>query len=154
MGARFEVGQAVSVRDRGCTYAGEIVRVGRVQVDIRYLGRVVRFSRNTQCALGTGAGPAICFTIPDDRDGQDRTDAARQVLASHGVELSPRHAFTAGQVEALAEVVRAWLAFAASSRLTQSAPWTQFRAPRRQLFDGYGRRWRPDREPREAQVRT
>ena len=108
MGARFEVGQAVSVRDRGCTYAGEIVRVGRVQVDIRYLGRVVRFSRNTRCALGTGTGPAIRFKFPDDTDGQDRMQAARQVLASHGVELSPRHAFTAGQVEALAEVVKTW----------------------------------------------
>jgi hypothetical protein len=108
--ARFEVGQAVSIRDRGCTYAGEIVRVGRALVDIRYLGRVVRFVRNTQCALGTEVGRPIRFTIPDDMDGQDRIREARQVLASRGVELSPRHVFTARQVEALAEVVRTWLA--------------------------------------------
>ncbi|MGH3257021.1 MAG: hypothetical protein ACRDOU_16770 [Streptosporangiaceae bacterium] len=108
MSARFEVGQAVSIRDRGCTYAGGIVRVGRVQVDIRYLGRVVRFSRNTQCALGTGTGSAISFKVPYDIDGQDRIQAARQVLARHGIELSPRHRFTAGQVEALAEVVKTW----------------------------------------------
>jgi hypothetical protein len=103
--ARFEVGQVVSVSDRGRTYAGEVVKAGRVQVDIRYLGRVVKFSQITRCALGTGA---ICFKIPDDVDSQDRIQAARQVLASHGVELSPRHTFTAPQVEALAEVVKTW----------------------------------------------
>jgi hypothetical protein len=107
--ARFEVGQMVSVNDRGRAYAGEIVRAGRVQVDIRYLGRVVKFSQITRCALGTEAGPgAICFTIPDAVDGQDRIQAAQHVLASHGVELNPRHAFTARQVEALAEVVKTW----------------------------------------------
>lgn len=108
MSVRFEAGQAVSVSDRGCTYAGEIVKAGRVQVDIRYLGRVVKFSRITQRAFGTETGPAIWFTIPDDMDGQDRVQAARQVLASHGVELSPHRTFTAGQVEALAEVVKTW----------------------------------------------
>jgi hypothetical protein len=106
--ARFEVGQAVSVSDRGRTYAGEIVRVGRFQLDIRYLGRVVKFSRNGQLALGTETGPAISFRIPDDIGTQDRVQAARQVLASHGVELSPRRTFTPGQVEALAEVVKTW----------------------------------------------
>jgi hypothetical protein len=30
------------------------------------------------------------------------------VLASHGIELSPRHTFTADQVEALADVVNTW----------------------------------------------
>ena len=108
MSARFEVGQAVSVSDRGRTYAGEIVKVGRMLVDVRYLGRVVKFAQNTQRALGTEAGPAIRFRIPDDIAGQDRMQAARQVLASHGVELSPRHAFTVEQVEALAEVVKTW----------------------------------------------
>jgi hypothetical protein len=103
--ARFEVGQAVSVSDRGRAYAGEIVKVGRILVDIRYLGRVVKFSQNAQCALGTETGPAICFRIPDDIDRQDRMQEARQVLARHGVELSPRHTFTVEQVEALAEVV-------------------------------------------------
>jgi hypothetical protein len=106
--AKFEVGQAVSVIDRNRTYAGEIVKVGRVLVDIRYLGRVVGFRRNTQRALGTEAGPAIYFRVPDDTDRQDRIQAARQVLASHGVELSPRHTFTVEQVEVLAEVVKTW----------------------------------------------
>ncbi len=108
MSGKLEVGQAVSVSDRGRTYAGEIVRVGRIQVDIRYLGRVVKFSQNTQRALGTETGPGIYFRIPDGTDSQDRIQAARQVLASHGVELSPRHTFTARQVEALAEVVKTW----------------------------------------------
>jgi hypothetical protein len=30
------------------------------------------------------------------------------VLASHGVELSPRHRFAVEQVESLAEVVKTW----------------------------------------------
>jgi PPOX class probable F420-dependent enzyme len=104
----FEVGQAVSVSDRGRTYAGEIVKAGRFQVNIKYLGRVVMFSRVTQVALGTESGSVISFTTPADVAGQDRIRAARQVLARHGVELSPRHTFTAGQVEALAEVVKTW----------------------------------------------
>jgi hypothetical protein len=105
---KFEVGQAVSGSYRGSTYAGEIVKVGRVPVDIRYLGRVVKFLQNTQRALGTATGPAIYFRIPDDIDRQDRIQAARQVLASHGLELSPRRTFTVEQVEALAEVVQTW----------------------------------------------
>jgi hypothetical protein len=106
--AKLKVGQAVSVSDHGRAYAGEIVKVGRIQVDIRYLGRVVKFLQSTQRALGTEAGPAICFTIPDGIDEQDRMQAARQVLASHGVELSPRRTFTVEQAEALAEVVKTW----------------------------------------------
>ena len=108
MSAKFEVGQPVSIRHRDRAYAGEIVKVGRILVDIRYNGRVVRFLQSTQRALGTRTGPAIYFRIPDDTDSQDRVQAARQVLASHGVELSPRHTFTVEQVEALAEVARAW----------------------------------------------
>jgi hypothetical protein len=103
--AKFKVGQAVGVCDRDHTYAGEIVKAGRFQVDIRYLGRVVKFHQITQRAVGS---PAIYFKIPDDADGQNRIQAARQVLASHGIELSPRHTFTADQVEALADVVNTW----------------------------------------------
>jgi hypothetical protein len=106
--AKFEVGQAVSVRDRDRTYAGEIVKVGRVLVDIRYNGRVVQFLRNAQRALGSRARPGIYFRIPDDKDRQGRMQAARQVLASHGIELSPRRTFTVEQVEALVEVIGAW----------------------------------------------
>jgi hypothetical protein len=106
--AKFQVGQAVTVQDRRRTYAGEIVKVGRILVDIRYLGRVVQFMQSTQRALGTETGPAIRFRIADDTDRQDRVQAARQVLASHGVELTSRHTFTVEQVEALAEVVKTW----------------------------------------------
>jgi hypothetical protein len=98
----------VSVEDRGRTYAGEIVKVGRILVDISYLGRVVKFSRNTQRALGTETGPAISFRIGEDTGRHDRMQAAQQLLASHGVELSPDHTFTVEQVQALAEVVRTW----------------------------------------------
>jgi hypothetical protein len=108
VGAKFAVGQAVSIRHRDRTYAGEIVKVGRILVDVRYNGRVVKFLQSTQRALGTRAGPAIYFRIPDDTDRQDRAQAARQALARHGVELSPRHTFTIEQVEALAEVIRTW----------------------------------------------
>jgi hypothetical protein len=106
--AKLEVGQAVSVIDRDRTYAGEIVRARRIVVDVRYLGRVVKFWRNTQRALGTETGPPIYFRTPDDIDGQGRTQAARHLLASHGVQLSPRRTFTVEQVEALAEVVKTW----------------------------------------------
>jgi hypothetical protein len=106
--AKFEVGQQVSIKHRDRAYAGEIVKVGRILVDIRYNGRVVRFLQSTQRALGTRTGPAIYFRIPDDTDRRDRMQGARQALASHGVELSPRHHFTVEQAEALAEVVRTW----------------------------------------------
>jgi hypothetical protein len=105
---KFEVGQVVSVEDRGRSYAGEIVKVGRILVDIRYLGRVVKFSQNTQRALGTETGPAISFRIAADIDRHERMQAAQQLLASHGVELSPDHTFTIDQVQALAEVVKTW----------------------------------------------
>jgi hypothetical protein len=108
VGGKLEVGQAVSVDDGWRTYAGEIVKVGRVLVHVRYAGRVVQFSRSTQRALGTETGPAIRFRIADGTSGQDRLRAGRRVLAGHGVELSPRHTFTVEQVEALAEVVKAW----------------------------------------------
>ena len=108
MSAKFEVGQAVGISARDRTYAGQIVKVGRILVDIRYNGRVVKFLQNTQRALGTRAGAGIYFRIPDDMDAQDRAQAARRVLASHGVDLSPRHTFTVEQVEALADVIRMW----------------------------------------------
>jgi hypothetical protein len=108
MSGKFEVGQEVSVRDRGRTYAGEIVRVGRVMVDIRYLGLVVRFWQNTQYALGTETGIPIRFMTTDDTDGQAPMKAARQVLASYGIELSSRHTLTVGQMEALANAMRTW----------------------------------------------
>ena len=106
--ATFKVGQAVSVSHRDRTYAGEIVKVGRVLVDIRYGGRVVQFSHHSGRALGTRTGQPIYFRIPLVMETQDRIRAARQVLASHGVELSPRHTFAVEQVEALAEVVKTW----------------------------------------------
>jgi hypothetical protein len=98
----------VDVFDRDRIHAGEIVKVGRTMVDIRYLGRVVKFSRKTQLALGTETGPKICFRTTADIDGWDRVAAARQVLVRHGVELSPLRTFTVEQVEALAEVVKTW----------------------------------------------
>lgn len=110
MDAKFEVGQAVTVVDRGHTYAGEIVKVARKEVDIRYVGRVVRFWHDSQTALGTETGQAIYFRIPDDADRQDRMTAARQVLASHGVELNSGNTFTVEQVETLVEVVKTWQA--------------------------------------------
>jgi hypothetical protein len=69
--ARLEVGQAVSVRHRDQAYAGEIVKVGRVLVHIRYNGRVVQFLQNSRRALGTRAGPAVYFRILDGADGQN-----------------------------------------------------------------------------------
>lgn len=108
MSTSFEAGQAVSIRHRDRTYTGEIVKVGRILVDIRYNGRVVKFLQNTRRALGTRAGPAIYFGVPDDADRRYRARQARQLLASHGVELSPRRTFTVEQVEALAEVISTW----------------------------------------------
>ena len=83
---------------------GEIVKVGRTLVEVRWLGRIEKFRIDTR-VINDGYG-SVWFETPADTDRRERTTAAQEVLIAAGIELSYRRRFTLEQIEALAEVAR------------------------------------------------
>lgn len=110
MTAKFEPGQPVIVSEHGRSYDGEIVSVGRTQLEITYGGRsrIVKFRQDTQCSASAQVGSGIYFMTLEEVARRNRGIAARRALLDCGIELSRRRRFTVEQMEALAEVAQAF----------------------------------------------
>lgn len=108
----YNVGDEVivyaNVRRDGTGDRGEIVKVGRTLVHIRYRGWVQPFRMDTQHSNDKQYGHGTYFrTLEEDALVRRRADA-EGYLRKHGIDLSTRARFTLEQAEALAEVVKGW----------------------------------------------
>jgi hypothetical protein len=108
----YKVGDEVVVyantRPGGPGQPGEIVKVGRTLLHIRYGGHEQAFRMDTQCTNEVQYGHGTYFRTPEEDALVKRRADAERLLRERGVELSNRATFTLEQIEALAEVVRNW----------------------------------------------
>ena len=87
---------------------GEVVKVGRTLVRIKYRSQEDAFRMDTGVINDGYGGTAFETLVQAARE--ERRIAAMAVLKAHHVELKMGHdrSFTLEQVEALAEVVKTW----------------------------------------------
>jgi hypothetical protein len=108
----YKVGDEVvvyaNVRRDGSGEPGEIVKIGRTLVHIRYRGWVQAFRMDTKRSNEKQYGHGTYFRTLEEDALVGRRAEARQFLRQHGIELSAHAEFTLEQVEALAEAVKGW----------------------------------------------
>jgi hypothetical protein len=108
----YKVGDPVVVyansRRDGSGLPGEIVKVGRTLLRIRYGGFEQAFRMDTKHSNEVQCGYGTYFRTPEEDVLVKRRADAENFLRERGVELSNRRSFSLEQIEALAEVVRNW----------------------------------------------
>jgi hypothetical protein len=108
----YKVGDPVtvyaSVRGDSGGQPGEIVKVGRTLVRIRYGRQEQAFRMDTQQSNDKQYGYGTYFRTEEQAHEADRESEATTLLREHGIELTLGSRLTLEQVEALAEVVRSW----------------------------------------------
>jgi hypothetical protein len=87
---------------------GEVVKVGRTLVRIKYKGREDAFRIDTGIINESNGGAE--FMTLDQVERDQRRTIAMFVLNAHHIEIKIGHdrSFTLEQIEALAEVVKTW----------------------------------------------
>jgi hypothetical protein len=108
----YKVGDPVVVyantRPDGSGQPGEIVKVGRTLLHIRYGGYEQAFRMDTKHSNEVQYGHGTYFRTPEEDALVKRRADAGDFLRKRGIELSNRATFSLEQIEALAEVVRNW----------------------------------------------
>lgn len=105
----LHLGQEVRVFERNRrpkqedSVPGEVVRVGRKLVDIKYGWATVTFRIDTQTINDSYGG--VWFKTPEQAIADRRRHEAEQILRMHKITLDFGHRLTDSQVRALAELV-------------------------------------------------